>query len=125
MDKIILKDKTEIEVKQMTSIGSVTVDLQNVAALQELKDRLSSDNLSEVQTTNADGIVVGNYEGMVLQEVWTIKWTDAGIETVFGLREKTEIEKLREEFAEAQAVQDGAISDLGTAVSEIAEGGAV
>lgn len=125
MDKIILKDKTEIEVKQMTSIGSVTVDLQNVAALQELKDRLSSDNLSEVQTTNADGIVVGNYEGMVLQEVWTVKWTDAGIETVFGLREKTEIEKLREEFAEAQAVQDGAISDLGTAVSEIAEGGTV
>ena len=124
MDKIILKNKTEIEVTQMPSIGSVTVKLENVSALQSLKDSLTEDNLSEVKTTNEAGLTVGNYEDLILQPDWTVRWTDDGIQAIFGLREMTETERRLSELEAGQQVQDGAISDLGSAVSDIAEGGA-
>ena len=124
MDKIILKNETEIEVTQMPSIGSVTVQLENVSALQSLKDSLTEDNLTEVKTTNEAGITVGNYEDLILQPDWTVRWTDDGIQATFGLREMTETERRLSELEAGQQVQDGAISDLGSAVSDIAEGGA-
>lgn len=124
MDKIILKNKNEIEVAQMPSIGSITVNLADVAALQSLKDSLTEDNLTEVKTTNEAGITVGNYEDLILQPDWTVRWTDDGIKATFGLREMTETERRLSELEAGQQVQDGAISDLGSAVSDIAEGGA-
>lgn len=124
MDKIILKNKTEIEVTQMPSIGSVTVQLENVSALQSLKDSLTEDNLSEVKTTNEAGFAVGNYEDLILQPDWKVRWNDDGIQATFGLREMTETERRLSELEAGQQVQDGAISDLGSAVSDIAEGGA-
>lgn len=124
MDKIILKNKTEIEVTQMPSIGSVTVQLENVSALQSLKDSLTEDNLSEVKTTNEAGFTVGNYEDLILNPDWTVRWNDDGIQATFGLREMTDTERRLSELEAGQQVQDGAISDLGSAVSDIAEGGA-
>ena len=123
MDKIILKDNTEIEVQQMTSIGSITVLAADVAAIQTLKDQLTADNLEEVTIKNDAGNTIGIYENLVLQEPWTIRWTDDGILTTFGLREKTEVEKQMEAFKAEQAIQNGAIDDLGTVVSDIATGG--
>ena len=124
MDKIILKNKNEIEVVQMPSIGSITVNLADVAALQSLKDSLTEDNLTEVKTTNEAGLTVGNYEDLILNTDWTVRWTDDGIQATFGLREMTETERRLSELEAGQQVQDGAISDLGSAVSDIAEGGA-
>lgn len=124
MDKIILKNKNEIEVVQMPSIGSITVNMADVAALQSLKDSLTEDNLTEVKTTNEAGLTVGNYEDLILNPDWTVRWTDDGIQATFGLREMTETERRLSELEAGQQVQDGAISDLGSAVSDIAEGGA-
>ena len=124
MDKIILKNKNEIEVVQMPSIGSITVNLSDVAALQSLKDSLTEDNLTEVKTTNEAGLTVGNYEDLILNPDWTVRWTDDGIQATFGLREMTETERRLSELEAGQQVQDGAISDLGSAVSDIEEGGA-
>lgn len=124
MDKIILKNKNEIEVAQMPSIGSITVNLSDVAALQSLKDSLTEDNLTEVKTTNEAGLTVGNYEDLILNPDWTVRWTEDGIRATFGLREMTETERRLSELEAGQQVQDGAISDLGSAVSDIAEGGA-
>ena len=124
MDKIILKNKNEIEVVQMPSIGSITVNQADGAALQSLKDSLTEDNLTEVKTTNEAGLTVGNYEDLILQPDWTVRWTEDGIRATFGLREMTETERRLSELEAGQQVQDGAISDLGSAVSDIAEGGA-
>lgn len=123
MDKIILKDNTKIEVLQMPAIGSITVLAADVAAIQTLKDQLTSDNLEEVTIKNDAGNTVGIYDGLVLQDNWTIRWTDDGILTTFGLREKTAIEKQMETINKEQSVQNGAIEDLGAAVSDIATGG--
>ena len=124
MDKIILKNENEIEVVQMPSIGSITVNLADVEALQSLKNSLTEDSLSEVKTTNEAGITVGNYEDLILNPDWTVRWNDDGIQATFGLREMTETERRLSELEAGQQVQDGAISDLGSAVSDIAEGGA-
>ena len=123
MDKIILRDNTEIEVLQMPTLGNITVLAADVVAIQALKDQLTADNLEEVTIKNDAGNTVGIYEGLVLQEPWTIRWTDDGVLTTFGLREKTEVEKQMEAFKAEQAIQNGAIDDLGTVVSDIATGG--
>lgn len=123
MDKIILKDNTEIEVLQMPSLGSITVSVADVAAIQTLKDQLSVDNLSKVTIKNDAGLTTGIYEDLNLSDKWTIKWTDDAIETTFGLAIKSDIEKRLDAVETGQSIQDGAIADLGTAVSDIAEGG--
>ena len=123
MDKIILKDNSEIEVQQMPALGSITVLVADVAAIQTLKDKLTADNLKKVILKNDADLTIGIYEGLALNEVWSLKWTDDGILTTFGLREKTDTEKQIEAIAAEQTLQNGAIEDLGTVVSDIATGG--
>lgn len=123
MDKIILKNNTEIEAQLMPAIGSITVLAADVAAIQTLKDQLTADNLEEVTIKNDAGNTTGIYKNLILQDSWTIRWTDNGIITTFGLREKTAIEKQMESINKEQSVQNGAIEDLGAAVSDIATGG--
>ena len=123
MDKIILKDNTEIEVPQMPSLGSITVSVADLAAIQTLKDQLSVDNLSKVTIKNDAGLTTGIYSDLSLNDTWTIKWTDDAIETTFGLAVKSDIEKRLDAVETGQSIQDGAIADLGTVVSDIAEGG--
>lgn len=119
-DKLVLANKAEIETDAMSSIGSITVKAAAVTEIQVLKDKLTAENLKSVQCVNAAGTTVGSYENLVLIDTWSIKWIEAGgFELSFGLREKTEIEKLRDEVVATQAVQDGAIEDLGIAVSDI------
>ena len=125
MDKIIIKDNTEINVQKMSSIGNITILAADVAAIQTLKDQMTADNLKEVTIKNDSGNTTGIYEGLILQEPWTIRWTDEGILTTFGLREKTEVEKQMDAFKAEQDIQNGAIDDLGSAVSDIAMGGEV
>lgn len=123
MDKIILKDNTEIEVLQMPSLGSITVSVADVAAIQTLKNQLTVDNLSKVTIKNDAGLTTGIYEDLNLSDTWTIKWTDDAVEATFGLAVKSDIEKRLDAVETGQSIQDGAIADLGTAVSDIAEGG--
>lgn len=123
MDKIILKDNTEIEVLQMPSLGSITVSVADLAAIQTLKDQLSVDNLSKVTIKNDAGLTTGIYEDLNLSDTWIIKWVDDAIEATFGLAVKSDIEKRLDAVETGQSIQDGAIADLGTAVSDITEGG--
>ena len=123
MDKIFLKDNSTIEVQQMPALGSITVIAADVTAIQTLKDKLTADNLKKFIIKNDADLTIGIYEDLALNEVWSLKWTDDGILTTFGLREKTDTEKQIEAIAAEQTLQNGAIEDLGTVVSDIATGG--
>ena len=125
MDKIILKDNTEVEVLQMPSLGSITVSVADVAAIQTLKNQLTVDNLSKVTIKNDAGLTTGIYSDLSLNDTWIIKWVDDAIEATFGLAVKSDIEKRLDAVETGQSIQDGAIADLGTVVSDIAEGGNV
>lgn len=125
-DKIILTDQTEINLEP----GSALHDLKVLSATKQdmlaAWSRFTGDNLKAVQIKNSDGIIIGNYENLVLESETSKVLPDGTISTSFHLREKSELELLQERVAaveESERVHDGAIADLGEVVSGIAEEG--
>ena len=101
MEKIILKDKTEIEIQDGASIGKITV-LTTADKLGDLFDALNKENLKNVQFSS------GTYTNMMLMEPhFHINKTNEGLLVSFGLRQMTEEEKNQE----AVAVAIGYLSD--------------
>lgn len=121
-DKIILSNGYEIEIESGTSLSDVRIISGTKYDMLATWDVLTQENLSSVRVVNGDGLAVGNYSDLVLVSE-TSSEKDGKIETSFNLREKTETEKRLDALENGQEVQDGAISDLGVAVSGLAEEG--
>lgn len=127
-DKLILKDNTTIEIEAGATLSAITVLSSTKEEMIEKWDAFTKENLSSVEVKNSEDVTIATYTDLILVSETSIVLEDGSISTSFNLREKTDIEKLQEEVAllkEGQEVQDGAISDLGTVVSEIATGGEV
>lgn len=127
MEKLILKDGTEITIKAGAGLTEITAVVDDFTALGDLSDALKApDNLKKVQFTSGDS-VSGEYADMkLLSPLFSAVDIEGGkVVATFGLAEKTEIEKEIELIKAGQALQDGAIKDLGDVVSAITEGGAV
>ena len=125
MEKIILKDNTEIEIKPGASIGSITAVVTDFASLGAVAEALTvPGNLDTVQF-RVDENVTGEYTNMRLETPLfrAVDIVDGHVEATFAIREKTETEKRLDALESGQEVQDGAITDLGDVVSMIAEGG--
>ena len=121
-DKIILSNNYEIEIESGTSMSDIRIVSDTKYDMLNTWDMLTPGNLASVRVVNGDGMTVGNYSDLVLvSETSTEK--DGKIETSFNLREKTETEKRLDALESGQEVQDGAITDLGAAVSGLAEEG--
>ncbi len=120
-DKMILKDGTTIELEAGGSISSLQVVAPDRAAMLTTWSKLTEENLSEVQIQNGSGLTVGTYQSLILvSEMSTVKRTGA-VTTTYNLREKTDEEKRLDALEEGQEVQNGAIDDLGTMTSVLAE----
>ena len=127
-DKLILKDQTTIEIEAGATLSAITVISSTKEEMIEKWDSFTKENLSAVEVKNSEDVTIANYTDLILASETSIVLEDGRISTEFHLREKTDVEKLQEEVAllkEGQEVQDGAIADLGTVVSEIATGGEV
>lgn len=124
-DTMILKNGTIIELEAGASLGTLQVAAADRAAMVATWEALTPDNLTTVQIKNGDGTVVGNYTDLVLVSETSVIATDGAVLTTYSLREKTAEEKRLDALEAGQAVQDGAINDLGEAVGTIAEGGTV
>lgn len=124
-DTIILKNGTIIELEAGASLGALQVAAADRAAMVATWELLTSDNLTTAQIKNGDGTVVGNYTDLALVSETSVIATDGAVLTTYSLREKTAEEKRLDALEAGQAVQDGAINDLGEAVGTIAEGGTV
>lgn len=125
-DKLILNNQTQIELEAGASLANMMVLSETKYDMVSTWDMLTPENLKYVQIQNGDGVTVANYADLVLDSETSNEQEDGAILTSFHLREKTELEKLKEEVAqlkEGQDVQDEAISDLGEAVSGLAEEG--
>lgn len=121
-DKIILSNGYEIEIESGASLSDIRVVSDTKYDMLTTWDMLTPENLSYVRVVNGDGMTVGNYSDLVLvSETSAEKY--GKIETSFNLREKTDMEKRLDALENGQEVQDGAISDLGAAVSGLAEEG--
>ncbi len=125
MSKMVLTSGTEIKIEDGASLSAIVVVSESKTAMVEVWDSFTSENLKEVQIQNDDGTVVGEFADLVLVSETSTEQSDGTVQTTFKLRQKTEMELLKEEIAaikETQVVQDGAITDIALAVSDIAGG---
>lgn len=125
-DKLILNNQTEIEIESVSSLSDIRVISETKYDMISTWDMLTEENLKEARIQNGDGVTVGRYSNLVLDSETSSIQNDGTILTSFHLREKTEVELLRErveQLENGQDVQDGAIADLGEAVSGLAEEG--
>ena len=113
-DKMILKDKIEIELETGASLGGIKVISASKADMIDVWNKMTVDNLSSVQILNGAGLVCGTYEDLLLVSETSVEQADGTILTSFCFREKTDIEKRVD-------VLDGAVDDLGAATSVLAE----
>lgn len=125
-DKLILSNNAEIKIDSGSSLSDMKVLSETKYDMVSTWESLTEENLKHIKIQNEDGIVIGNYDNILLESETSTIQNEGKILTSFHLREKTEIELLRERIEQlesGQEVQDGAISDLGTAVSGLAEEG--
>ena len=115
MEKIILADKTELEIQAGGSLGENVVVVPDFADLKTVAEALlKKENLDTVRYKSEEQ-VTGEYAGMKLETPLfkSVDYTqEKKVTAVFGIREKTELEKEIDEIKAQQAVQDGAILDL-------------
>lgn len=126
-DKLVLHDGTEIILEESKGIEKLYVGVTSKTAVIPLWELLTPDNLKEIQIVVPDGTVTGIYKNRLLSSITCVENSEETIIVEITLREKTEIELLREEIEQLKAgqqTQDAAIDDLGQTVSDIAVGGA-
>lgn len=115
MEKIVLKDNTEIEILPGASLGETTVIVPDFADLKTVAEALTKEgNLDTVQYKSEEQIT-GEYKDMKLEIPLfrEVGYTDdKKVVATFTIREKTEIEKRLDKLEKGQAVQDGAILEL-------------
>lgn len=122
MEKMVLKNKTEMEIMEGAALDAITVVADDWATLGTIAEALKeSGNLDDVQFVT-DEIVTGEYRNMKLESplFYAVDIAEDGkIHVTFGIRQKTEmelaIEQLQRQQAEtnaSQEIQDGAIMEL-------------
>lgn len=124
-DILVLADGTTVELESGASLGNMKAVFADKASMVETWDKFTDENLKTVQITDGNGTVLAEYTDLILVSVTSTEREDGTILTTFALREKTELELLKEEMASMkvqQEILDGAVSDLGTVVGEIAGG---
>lgn len=126
MFKLILSNNTEIEVLDGSTLFDVQVDASRYADMWEY---LTESNLRLVKLVSENGDLVDQLSDLAVDHEFSVKEKDV-ISCHFYLREKDtteiELEHLREKVAELTAelsVHDGAIADIGEAISGLAEEG--
>ena len=114
MEKMILKDKTELKIMNGASLNEITAEVNDWAALGGVADALIKDgNLDDVQFTT-DETVTGKYVDMILESPLFSAVDVVGdeIRATFAIREKTDVEKRLDAVESGQSIQDGAIMEL-------------
>ena len=122
MEKMVVKNKTELEIMNGASLNAITAVADDWTALGTIAEALrESGNLDEVQF-KTDETVTGEYQNMKLESPLFSAVDvaeDGKIHATFGIRQKTEmelaIEQLQRQQAEtnaSQEIQNGAILEL-------------
>lgn len=124
MSKLILNNQEEITIEGGSSLSDVKVVSETKNDMISRWNMFTEENIKSIQILNDDGIEIGNYNNLVLESETSKVQKNGSILTNFHFRTKTEIELLRERVAAletGQEIQDGAIMDLGEAVSTLSE----
>lgn len=125
MDKIILANKTEFEIADGASLGSIQIKAENFDTIKTITDAFTADNLAEVTFTHNDE-ASGKYTDLKSDGFTYAPNTDAGgkedgtYTVTIRLRTKTEIEKRLDALEAGQVtLQQGHESNAG-AIEDLA-----
>lgn len=97
MEKLILKDGTDIDIMSGASLDSIVMEVPDLVTFEEIAEILTQENFSEIKFVS-DNIVSGTYSNMTLREPHfsVTRRPDGSAKVVFGLREKTAAELQQE-----------------------------
>lgn len=124
-DTMILKDGSTIDLEAGASLAAIQVVSADRSAMLQVWQKLTEENLAEVQIKNGSGLTVGTYTDLMLVSETSVLDADGAVTTTYNLREKTDVEKRLDDVEAGQEIQNGAIGDLGETVGALAEGGEV
>lgn len=123
MDYIKLTDGTQFTIEdgaileRIIHISATEADATAVCAA------VTAENIAHVEFWAEDAEQpYGVYDDLALNAPPTRHDEDGAVVVTISMREKTDIEKRLDALEESQEVQDGAIEDLGLAVSDLVEG---
>ena len=110
-DKMILKDRTTVELESGASLGNMQVVFADKESMVETWDKFTDENLKSVQITNGNGAVIAEYTDLVLVSVTSAEKEDGTVLASFSFREKTKIEldveELKKDMAAINEVMGG------------------
>lgn len=129
--KLILKDESIITFDHDNGIGDIVALYTEYAQAETAAALITPSNVSHITITTDEDSPVGEYDNLIIDSteivpVYEDEETVSAYELHIHLRAKTAVEILTERveaLEESQDVQDGAIDDLGEAVSELYEEG--
>lgn len=121
MDKIKLVDGTTIDIEDGASLANITHIATNEAGAMFVCGKVTPENVTHLDFLHGDA-VTGSYDHIVIATPTTREDGENGAIIVrMHFREKTELEQRVDALEVSQEIQDGALEDLGAAVSEMAE----
>ena len=120
MDKIKLVDGTIIDIEDGASLADITHIATNEANAMFVCGKVTADNVSHLEFLHDDA-VTGQYDGIAISSPTTREDGENGAVIVrMHFREKTDVELRLDALEQSQDVQDGAIEDIGTVLSDMA-----
>lgn len=127
-EKIILKDGTVYLIENGASENQVQVVIQSVDEFPEMFENFTESNLESYQIQNAEGLTCSTRKNKYLANA-VVEQRESDVLVTFRLADMDMTQKQLEELKSrveavelGQDVQDGAIYDLSSEVSNLAEG---
>lgn len=131
MSNMKLANGYTFPVEDGASISNIVHMAIDEDAALDVCAELTDENLRHVEFLDVNNIVIGSYDYLAKVENPTRQTQNDGVtvKVCIHLREKDameirldEIEERQRQIIETQEIQDGAIEDIGTALSDLVEG---
>lgn len=120
MDYIVFSDGYRLKIEDGGELGRMVHVAPSDAQAAAISEKIAGEKLDLVTILNGDN-VIAEYRDLMLNGP-VMRYTEDGkVYVVLSFREKTSIEARLDALEESQNVQDGAIEELGTVVSDLSE----
>lgn len=105
-NKLILNNNEMIEIENPSSLSDIMVLSETKTEMISVWDMLTEANLKHIEIQNESNVAIGLYDNILLESETSTIQPDGKIITSFHLREKTEIELLRERVEQLESGQE-------------------
>ena len=117
MEKLVLKDKTEIAINGGTTENQFSQVVESLADVQTVIDSLTEDNLETFELQTEDGNTLATLEYKYFSYA-VVTVTDNGYNVIFNLGNVDLVAKRLAQLEATQDEQDAALVELAEMVSE-------